>query len=330
MPNSDINLNFFTKSYKIFYDKSLIILDIQGNADSNFHFQIGFILKNSQKIDFNFLESKLKACITSTNNHKNLFFNDKLKFLSFLLPLFELDSKSTKIIQIKKNKEYFFKINEERSKVVQDFDKNLSDLFITDSFQNKHETFYLGYEKPKNITGNNAPLFYALIYSGEKLSKKLFLFPTNSQCLKSSVFMLKNESALDPLTLGIPYVEYIPQNSTSNSNYDKDIQTRINLQTIISEILTHLEKPKCFRKNGSEKADIFKNLAKSIASGEALGNISSQFNAHDTWKLLAQHRDPWGFLSFFKGKTHSLIAWEALRDETSNFASSSHTQALSS
>ncbi|MCH9754807.1 MAG: hypothetical protein K0U11_03025, partial [Gammaproteobacteria bacterium] len=75
-----------------------------------------------------------------------------------------------------------------------------------------------------------------------------------------------------------------------------------------------------------EKASLFRSLAKDIASDKPINTISNQLNQHDTWKLLAQHRDPWGLFSFFKGKTHSLIAWQALRDEISHFSSSFNNQ----
>lgn len=324
MPNSDINLNFFTKYYKIFGNQSIVVWDIKSPEDANFQYRLRFIENGTKKTDFNQLENKLRNFIEKVTYSKKLFLNKKYEFLISLKEL-DLDLKSTQLIQKKKNKNIVFKVGKDQSKVIQEFDKNLSALFITDTFQNTSKILNFGYEMPDVIIEDATPLYYVSIYSDKQLAKKLYLFPISARSLENTVSMLKNNSVIALQSLGIPYVEYIPKNSTSNSNYDKDIQTRINLQTIISEILTHLEKPKCFRKNGSEKADIFRNLAKSIANGEALGNISSKLNEHDTWKLLAQHRDPWGFLSFFKGKTHSLIAWKALKDETSNFFSSSLT-----
>jgi hypothetical protein len=322
MPNSDLILEFFPKHYEIFDNRSLVICDIKGIEDRKFHFQLRFIQKNSHKINLSQLESDLRNCIVKIRANNLLCFNDenKIKFLNTLKKI-GLDLKLIEIIQNKSR----FKIDNQ-SKLIKELDKNLIALFCIDSYAN----FNFGYEIPENFSENSALLYCVQIFSGKQLSKKIYLFPSTTQFLTNTVSTLKNNPSIDLQNLEIPYVEYAPARSKSEQQYDKEIQTRINLQTIIAEILTHLEKPKCFRKNGLEKVNIFRNLAKSIASGEALGNISSQFNAHDTWKLLAQHRDPWGFLSFFKGKTHSLIAWEALRDETSNFASSSHTQALSS
>ena len=327
MPHSDIKLNFFTKKYEIFDNQSIIIWDAQGKDDyCKFHFQFRFIENNNKKIDFNYLENKLKNFIDKSPYSKKLIFNKKYQFLMSLKEA-GFDLKSIQIIQKQESKNFVFKIDKNQSKVTQESDKNLSALFIIHTFQNSSNTINFGCEIPDVITGATTPLYCVSIYSKKKLSKKIYLFPTSSKYLADAVSTLKNESAMDLQTLGIPYVEYIP--AQSNSNYDKDIQTRINLQTIISEILTHLEKPKCFRRNGTEKASIFKDLAKSIASGEALDNIFLKLNENDTRKLLSQHRDPWGFLSFFKGKTDSLIARKALKDEISEFARSSHTQTLS-
>lgn len=322
MPNSHLKLEFFPKHYEIFDGQSLVICDIKSSEDKKFHIQLRFIQKNSHKISFSQLESDLRNCIVKIRANNSLYFHDenKINFLNILKKI-GLDLKLTEIIQNKSR----FKIDNQ-SKLIKELDKNLIALFCIDSSAN----FNFGYEIPENFSENSAPLCCVQIFSGKQLSKKIYLFPTSAKSLTNTVSTLKNNPSINLQNLEISYVEYAPARSKSEQQYDKEIQTRINLQAIIAEILTHLEKPKCFRKNGLEKVNIFRNLAKSIASGEALGNISSQFNAHDTWKLLAQHRDPWGFLSFFKGKTHSLIAWEALRDEISNFSSSSHTQALSS
>lgn len=316
MPNSDIKLNFITNNFAIFDNQSLVICDITGKEDRKFHFQLRFIQKNSQKIDLNQLESDLKNYIIKIKVNNSLHFNNenKIKFLIALKKL-GLDLKVTEIIHNKSQ----FKIDNNQSKLITVHDKNLISLFCLDSFAN----FNFGYEISEDLAKNNAPLCCLSFFSGKQLVKKIYLFPASSQSLTNTISKLKNNSSLNPQNTGIPHVEYLP--SKSSHQYNEEIQVRINLQTIISEILTHLEKPKCFRKNGLEKADIFINMAKSITNGEALSNISSKLNEHDTWKLLAQHRDPWGFLSFFKGKTHSLVAWETLRDEISNFASSLHT-----
>jgi hypothetical protein len=321
MPNSDLKINFFTKYYEIFDGQSLVICDIKSKEDSKFHFQLRFIQNNSQKINLIQLESYLKNYIVKIAANNSLYFNNQNK-LKLLIDLKELgiDLSSIEIIQNNSR----FKIDRQ-SKLITEHGKNLIGLFCLDSFA----SIKFGYEIPEDLSKNNSPLCCLSIFSGKQLSKKIYLFPANSKSLTDTIATLKNNSDINLQSLRIPYVEYIPSKS-AQSNYDEKVQTRINLQTIISEILTHLEKPKCFRKNGSKKADIFRNLAKDIASGKPIDDISKQLNQHDTWKLLAQHRDPWGLFSFFKGKTHSLVAWKALRDEISNFSSpTTHTQALS-
>ena len=282
MPNSNIKLNFFTKYYEIFDDQSLVICDINSDEDGKFKFQLRFIKKNSQRVDLIRLESMLENFIEKTSFSNKLYFNNKLGFLNNLKKL-GIDLKLTEIIQTNSR----FKIDSQ-SKLIKEYDKNLITLCLDSS-----ANFNLGYEIPKDISGNNIPLCCASIFSGKQLLKKIYLFPASTRSLENSASLLKNNFSIDLQNLEIPYIEYIPSKSVSDLNYDKEIQTRINLQTIISEILIHLEKPKCFRKNGSEKANIFRNLAKDIASGKPIEDISKQLNQHDTWKLLAKHRDPW-------------------------------------
>ena len=110
-------------------------------------------------------------------------------------------------------------------------------------------------------------------------------------------------ATINNLNLGIPFVIYDP--TKNDAAYDKEIQIRIALQTDIADTLTHLKKPKCFKRDGEKKYKIFSELAKRIAK--------SYFRFTGYMKILAQHRDPWGFFAFFKGQTHSLITWNLLK-----------------
>lgn len=273
----DIKLDISTKDYTIADGRAITVWNIISPEDPKFHFQLRFIQNNDKKINLNKVKSTLPSFIDKTTTLKpnKLLFNKKYECLKFLEGL-GFDSKSTRIIQ----NGSVFKVNDSKAKALQE-SKDLSALVVTDifPFQNNSEILHFGYEI-KNFSKNNAPLCCVSFFSNENLTKKLYLFPSNEDSLKNAVTLLKkNPHKLQALE--IPYVEYLPSKS-SEQNYDNDIQTRINLQTIISEILTHLEKPSFFRKNSSEKVNIFRNLAKSIANSEALDNISSQFNAHDT------------------------------------------------
>lgn len=317
---SKIKLNFVSKSYKIFDDQSLIICHVASEEDRRFHFQIRFIQKKSQKIDLKRFESDLGEHLIKGQFTNFLYLNDENKFalLQYLKNL-GIDANSTEIIQNKSR----YKVKD--SALINTFDKNLIQLFCLESAPD----FNFGYEISEPLSENSSPLMCMQIISGKQLSKKIYLFPTDLKPLMDTISPLKNNTGYDLENLGWPYVEYLPFKSSTNSNYDREIQTRINLQSIISEILIHLEKPKSFRKNGSNKIEIFRNLAKSIANNEELNNISNKLNEQGTRRLLAQHRDPWSFLSFFKGKTHSLIAWQALRDEIYSFSNPTNTQAMS-
>lgn len=307
--------NICTKEYKLADSQSIIIWDITSSEDPNFHFQLRFIQKNSQRINLSQLKSVLQRYIEKPKVANKLCFNKKEEFLNNLETL-GFDLSLTDIIQNGTR----FKMGNQ-STLTKEHDKKLISLFCLESSNN----FKFGYETPKDISGNNIPLCCALIFNNNQLSKKIYLFPTSEESLKNAVTLLKENPSKPHLE--IPYVEYLPSKS-SEQNYDNDIQTRINLQTIISEILTQLEKPKSFRKNGLEKANIFQKLAKETASNKPIDQISTKLEKHE-WELLAQHRDPWGFFAFFKGKTRSLITWEKLQEKISEFTTHSPSPQLS-
>lgn len=315
---NDIKLDILTKNYKLADNRSITVWDIKSPEDAKFYFQLRFE-QNKNKINLKEIKDNLIASIKKLTYSNKIEFNKKLEFLQYFTNL-GFDLKSTAIIKKKiiaqeESSQALFKLDDYKQNVIQVFDKDVIDLFVLDTLTKDSKIYYLSYEIPKDITKNNAPLCSISIYTGKKLSEKIYLFPTNS--LKKVITALKNSEAINLENLNIPYVRNsVPYNQ--NKSHNQDIQTRINLQTIISEILTHLEKPKCFRKEGSKKVKIFRTLSETIAKGENLSTISNDLNAHDSWKVFAQHRDPWGFLSFFKGKTHSLMAWKALKNEISN------------
>lgn len=159
---------------------------------------------------------------------------------------------------------------------------------------------------------NSVPICCARFFIGKMPTKKIYLFPISSEFLENTrSAIIEAISTLNNLNLRIPFVIYDP--TKNDSAYDKEIQIRIALQTDIADILTHLKKPKCFRSDGEKKYKIFSELAKRIAKGDELENIKATLDSHDTWKILAQHRDPWGFFAFFKGQTYSLITWNLLK-----------------
>lgn len=319
MPNSTLKLILSTQSYKIFDTQSFVICDVTDKQDKDFHLQIRFLQKDLPKINLSFLLTKLKSHITKLTINNKLFFKDdnKIAFLNDLKKLdFDLDL--TEIIHNK----CLYKINNNR--LVKEYNENKINLFCIDRFSN----YRLGYEIPKTISKDYNPLCCAQFYNKKQLIKKVYLFPFNEASLNRSTSILKNNNSRQ-VSLEIPYVEYYLSLSEFNTDYNNEIQTRINLQVIISEALVHLGKQNYFRKNGSRKAAFFNTLAQDIANNTSLDVISNQLNHYDVWRLLAQHRDPWGFFSFFKGKTYSLMTWEVLREEIAKFNSVSSPPTLS-
>ncbi len=316
MPNLALKLNFFTKNYKIFDNQTLVIWDITSQKDKKFYMQLRFIRENSSKINLNFIKEKLENHIENFKTINGLCFTDenKINFFNDLKNI-DLDLNFTEIVHNKSR----YKINNNR--LVKEYTKNKIDLFCIDTFQN----FRFGYEI---LLKNFTLLCCAQIYNERRLIKKIYFFPLNGCSLNNSISLLKKNIPHNQTNLNVPFVDYYPSLSQASTTYDKEIQTRINLQTIISEALSHFEKQKYFRKSSSKKAALFNQLAKNIASDKSLNAISDQLNQHDAWVVLAQHRDPWSFLSFFKGKTYSLIAWEALREELAQFNNLSSSQSL--
>lgn len=315
-------ISFSEKRYDDFSNPFIFVLNAIDANDKKFQFQFRCLQDKAKKINFEKLKEYLRINTTTIPNKKRILLYpdykpaqmDKAKRAQELFKLFP-EIQHAEFIYNK----ILYRKNQEEIK-----SQNFINFFKIFSFQKNN--IQLGYEILETPPENSSPLLCMQLFSNKQISKKIYLFPTSSKSLMNTVSIIKNNAELDLKNLGPTFVEYLP--SKSSINYDREIQIRISLQFIISEVLIHLEKSKCFRKDGSKKAEIFRNLAKSIANNEELNIISRKFNEHDTWKLLAQHRDPWSFLSFFKGKTHSLIAWQALRDEIYNFSNPTNTQAM--
>lgn len=306
--NADIkiDISLSPKKYKLTDNQLFFIIDIDSKNYSNFHYQIVSIINDNQEINLENLKEKLRDSISFSKVINELIFNDKFGFLSFLTTTLNFDKKFTKIVEIKDSNQHYFKLNEERSKVIQDFDKNLSTLFITDNFKNKRKKFYLGYELPNDLE-KNAPLCSISILSGDKLTEKIFLFPTKS--LDGVKNLLKSPSVnLDTLkNLNIPYVKNIDPYS-KNELHNKDIQTRINLQAIISEEIIRLEQDT--RESTKKKIGAFIVISKKISetnSLEQIRNFLDEKNSDSVKKILSEHRDRLSFFinTFFKFKTRS-------------------------
>lgn len=294
---TDVKLDIYTKNYNLLDNLSITVCDIKSTEDSDFHYQLRF-KQNKSMIDFDEIKNQLKISIKKLTSHKKIF----LAELDFLISLINLgfDIKSTAIIKKnkKKSSEALYKLNDQK-KLITDYDKNLLDLFILKSIEEDGKIYYLSYEIPKDITGNNPPICSISIYSNTLL-EKIYLFPTKSFELEDVI-----------TNLNIPYVKNSDPFS-NNKSHNEEIQTRINLQTTISEILDHLEKPKYFRKNGSKKISIFEKLSKMIGENKSLTEIKTELDSFSTLQTLSEHRDPWGFFAFFKGETYSAIAWKEL------------------
>ncbi|MGB9087035.1 MAG: hypothetical protein WCB98_01495 [Candidatus Aquirickettsiella gammari] len=308
--NVNTRLKFTIKYYDLFENRSIVVCTAASPEDKKFNLQLRFIQDKTKQIDFTQLTNNLKQCIEKINSANRLilgeenerrFFND-LKNSGF-------DLKFTDIIQ--DGGKTICKNAKNQPELSKEYNKELLALFSLDTIKINHQIRHIGYEMPKN-TIDNDPIPSIYIFDGRKLIKKIYLFPFDETSLQKAKEIILAAKDIDNLKLEIPFVAYNPR--LNKEFYDEEIQTRIDLQTIIAETLMHLKPTKFFRKDNSEKIQIFNALAKKIAAGESLKEIRQNLNQHDKWQILSQHRDPWGIFSFFKGKTHSVMAWELLNE----------------
>lgn len=301
-----IDISLSSKKYKLTDNQLFFIIDVDSNNYSNFHYQIVFIIGDKQEINLENVKEKLKDSIFLIFN--KLIFNKKFEFLDYFTKL-GLDIKTTTIIE--KNNDgsikTSFKLNEKKNGVAQISDKNLSNLFVLKTIIEGNKNYYLGYELPKNIENNSDPLCSITVYSDKKLSEKIYLFPTKSlddvrNFLNSTSINLNNLK-----NLNIPYVKNIDPHS-KNELHNKDIQIRINLQTIISEEIIRLEQDT--RESAEKKIGAFIVISKKISetnSLEHIRNLLDKENSDSVKKILSAHRDRLSFFinTFFKFKTRS-------------------------
>lgn len=303
-------LKFIIQSYDLFENKSIVVCTAASPEDKNFNFQLRFIQDKTKQIDFTQLTNNLNQCVQKINITNRLvlskenecrFFNN-LKNSGFDLRFTDTIRDGIKTIcENAKNQPGLSK----------EYNNELLALFSLDTIKVNHQIWHIGYEMPKNTTDYD-PILSIYIFDGRGLTKKIYLFPFDETSLQKAKEIILAAKDIDNLKLEIPFVAYNPR--LNKEFYDEEIQTRIDLQTIIAETLMHLKPTKFFRKDNSEKIQIFNALAKKIAAGESLEEIRQNLNQYNKWQILSQHRDPWGIFSFFKGKTHSVMAWELLNE----------------
>lgn len=152
MPTT-IDFKLAIKNYKIVDNREIGVLDITRPDDSNYHFQI-FFEQNNNRLNLNEVNAQLKEFNSEVQGRK---FFDKEKALHHFVDL-GFDVKTTAIIEKKEGASLArFKLDEEK-KSKQVSDKNLLNVFVLETISKEDKTYYLGYEIPKDFTGNNVPL----------------------------------------------------------------------------------------------------------------------------------------------------------------------------
>jgi hypothetical protein len=324
MPSGTNLLDPTEKRYAINRNQSIVVWTATSPQDPNFNIQLRFIQDNAKKIDFARLLENLKGRIQPLNIilSNKLFFKKKDDIKEFLDSLKDVGI-NPKSAQLIKDKKTLYESVE--SELFKESNKELLALLTTRKIKTLNDkTLYFGYKISEELRSQASSFDKGhtncvCIFNEKKtkqLINKVYLFPTDEASLEKAQESIKNVKDINTLNLEIPFVAYDPK--LSNDFYNKDIQIRIDLQTIIAEILIHLKQVGFFRKDNATKTLIFKDLAKDIASGKPLAEIEHTLNQHDKWAVLAQHRDPWGFFAFFKGEPHSLVAWNCLKETLSS------------
>lgn len=310
MPKIDSGLIFSESSYDIFGNQTIQILDVTDATNKNFHLQLRCMKDKSEKIDFEKLKEYLK------NNTKTLLNGKRALYYPGYKPakmdesartneLFNLFS-GIQHIEYIYNKVLF---RQDEKKVEKVNDRNLINFFKITSFQKDEGTIQVGYEIPETNIQDIIPNCCMYFIENGKLTKKTHLSPyssTSLQNLLTKEAMNKFPANAEELKI-IFYEEKLGENDPYFNIYFK-------LQDVISDTLQHLEKPKFFEKSGADKIAIFKELSKMISNKEPLKNIKVFLNNYDKVETLSKHRGPWGIFTFLKGKTHSVLIWNELRE----------------
>jgi|GEM_PF-1663147 hypothetical protein len=303
MPKIDFGLFFSENSYAIFDNQAIQILEATDATDKSFHLQLRCMKDKSEKIDFNKLKEYLKNNTEILSNGKRVLHYpdykpakmDKTARANEIFNLFPGIQHAEFIY----NKVLFRKDGEEIK------DKNIINFFKIFSYQTNTKNTQFGYEIPDTYTENVIPncCIYS-IDSKKTLSNKIYLFPYGP----TSIQNLANEKALKEFPDNAQELKIL--HFEGDTHPDRDIYLELLLN--MGEILQHLEKPKIFGNDATDKIEIFLELSKMISNKESLQNIKDFLNRHDKVKILSKHRDPWGFFAFFKGETYSAFMWKEL------------------
>ena len=316
----DIQLGTKINYYSIFGGKSIVVLNFTSLKDERFKITLRFIKDNDKKIALDALIDSLKNSISQLSTVDGIFINNEgmLEFISSL-ELKKLDDSDIALECLDiSNGTVKFSINEKKNS----FHKYLLPFF---SLTKINEYIHFGYEIPVENNPDKKPYDVAYFFSKEDTQRgtrqvisKIYLFPTDKESLEIAQGAISRCQYITNLKLDIPYVIVDP-NRINELGYMEKKQTELDIQTIILETLIHLKASNFFRKNNSEKIKIFNALANDIATDESFEKTNNTLNRHDIWQILSQHRDPWGFFSFFKGQTHSVASWELIEQRIKLF-----------
>jgi hypothetical protein len=316
--NKNIPLTMEINYHSIFGGKSIVVLDFISRKHENFKIRLRFIKDDNKKIALDALVDSLKNSIRQLDTVNRMLI-DKAGMLEFIrsLNLKKLENHDIALECLDISDGIVkFSINENGNSC----HKYSLPFFSLTKPNESNKDIHFGYEMQVENDPDKKPYDVAYFFSRtdiqgdtRQVTRKIYLFPIDKKSLEIAQQAISHCQDISQLKLDIPYVSYDP-NRIDELGYIEEIQTKLDIQTIIAETLMHLKPTKFFRKDNSEKIQIFNALAKKIAAGESLKEIRQNLNQHDKWEILSQHRDPWGIFSLFKGKTHSVMAWELLNE----------------
>jgi hypothetical protein len=321
--NKDIPLTIKIEHHSIFGGKSIVVLNFTSLKDKKFKIGLRFIKDDNKKIPLNALVDSLKNSIDRADT-ANLILMDGAGMLRFIesLNLKKLENRDIADLECLdiSNGTVKFSINENGNSC----HKYLLSFFSLTKPNESNKDIHFGYEIPLKNDTDKKPYDVAYFFSRtgiqecpRQVIRKIYLFPIDKESLEIAqreISLCKDIEDITKLKLQIACVIFDP-NGIRKLGYRDEIQTKLDIQTIILETLIHLKASNFFRKNNSKKIEIFNALANDIATDELFEKTYETLNRRDIWETLSQHRDPWGFLSFFKGKTHSVASLELIEQK---------------
>ncbi|MDQ8039364.1 MAG: hypothetical protein REH83_03050 [Rickettsiella sp.] len=309
MPISFPDLNFTIERYPLIGDKAIMLWKAEDKKKPQAFLQIQFIQENRENIDFTSLENYVTGYVNKLQNQTLI-----------KRPILEnADSPSHETLfinflreQLKLNNPYLI---DNKSLYTPSSNTPINvDFYCLETVECKSEnkkiyTARFGYEMFRTMESKAQPVCSVEVLEDKAntITKKAYFFPLDELAVEKIKYFFTKTPHINTKTitsLRTPYVLYTP--ARQNPNYNSDIQTRIELQVIITNKLLALKKEKKSSSENIEKQLL--ELSQEISAGKPLEQIQNKINFYiNKITLVSLSRLP-----FFKPKPESINVWREL------------------